>query len=403
MAEIILPKMGDAMTEGKILKWRKKPGEAVVKGEAVAEIETDKVNIDIEAEEAGTLLEILVGEGQSAPVGSTIAVIGAPGQRVEKAPPPRPAPEAPPAEVPQPTPAAPPRAPTESAGRIAVSPLARRLASEHGIDLAQVRGTGPDGRIIKEDIEALVAAKPASPRGPALEVEYEDQPLSRTHQTIAKRMTESKQQAPHFYVTIEVLMDEAQRARQQLNDAVGESRKVSLNDFIVKASAIALRKFPNLNSAFIDGKIRRYRRVNIAIAVARPEGLIAPVIRDCDLKSIFDLGAEAKSVAERARAGHLRPEEYEGATFTASNLGMFDVENFVAIINPPNSAILAVGSAQMQPIVRNNQVTVGSVLKLTLSADHRVTDGAEVAQFLGEVKRLLGNPLQLFLQNGGAA
>ncbi len=402
-----MPKMGDAMTEGKILKWRKRPGDPVAKGEALAEIETDKVNVDIEAEEAGTLLEIVVGEGRSAPVGSTIAVIGVLGQQRSAPPAPRPSTEpAPPTSAPRPTPTSPPPAPSAGPSRMVASPLARRLAAEHGVDLSTVRGTGPEGRIIKEDVEALVAgtatsaATPAPPRVGVADQDYTDEPLSRMRQTIARRMTESTQQAPHFYVTVEVTMDEAIRARQQLNEMLSEAHKVSVNDFTVKASALALRKFPNLNSALVDGKIRRYHRVHIAIAIALPEGLLAPVLRDCDRKSLAALGAEAKALAERARTGHLRPDDYEGGTFTVSNLGMFDVENFVAIINPPHAAILAVGSAQPRPVVRTHEVTVASMMKLTLSADHRVTDGAEVAQFLTEVKRLLENPLQLLLQDG---
>ncbi len=401
MAEIIMPKMGDAMTEGKILKWHKRPGETVAKGEPIAEIETDKVNVDIEAEEAGTLLEILVSEGQTAPVGATIAVIGAPGQqRGEKAPA-RPTAEAAPRSTSRPAPPAPARTPSEAPTHVSASPLARRLATEHGIDLSKVKGTGPEGRIIKEDVEALLAATtPAPPQPPSVTgVGYEDRPLTRMRQTIARRMAESKQHAPHFYVTVEIPMDETIRARQQLNATLGETRKVSLNDFVVKAAAMALRKFPNLNSALIDGTVRRYQNVHIAIAIALPEGLIAPVLHDCDRKSVATLGAEAKALAERARAGHLHPDDYEGSTFTVSNLGMFDVESFVAIINPPQAAILAVGSAQARPVVRDNQIVVASVMKLTLSADHRVTDGAEAAQFLIEVKRLLENPLTLFLQD----
>ncbi len=401
MAEVIMPKMGDAMTEGKILKWRKRPGDVVAKGEPIAEIETDKVNVDIEAEEGGTLAEILVGEGQTAPIGATIAIIGAPGQkRAEPSPPPRPA-EVASRPAPQPPAAqSPQRAVTADATHISVSPLARRLATEHGIDLREVHGSGPEGRIIKEDVEALVARPSVAPRAPTpTGVQYNDLPLSHMRQTIARRMVESKQQAPHFYVTVEVMMDEALRARQQLNDAVGEARKVSVNDFLIKASALALRKFPNLNSAFFEEMIRRFTAINIAIAVALPEGLIAPVLHDCDRKNLLTLAADAKALADRARGGHLHPDDYEGGTFTISNLGMFpDIDSFVAIINPPHAAILAVGSAKPRAVVRHDQVAVASVMTLTLSADHRVTDGAETAQFLVELKRLLENPLQLVLE-----
>lgn len=418
-----MPKMGDAMTEGKVLKWKKRPGDPVAKGEPIAEIETDKVNVDIEAEEAGALLQILVDEGTSAPVGASIAVIGAPGQKV----PPRPAavPAAQPGTAPAgarpaTVPAAPPRptaaaasAPSEAADRFKVSPLARKLAAEHAIDLATVRGSGPEGRITKEDIEALIASgtrpapasAPLAAPGPAtppavarITGEGESIPLSRIRQTIGRRMVESKQQAPHFYVTMEAGMEEALAARQQLNETLGDRAKVSVNDFVLKAAALALRKFSNLNSALGEGAIRRFRRINMALAVALPEGLIAPVIHDCDRLALPEIAARAKELGERARAGRLRPEDLEGGTFTVSNLGMFgDVDSFVAIINPPQAAILAVGRAMPRAVVRGGQVVVATTVKLTLSADHRVTDGAEAAQYLNEVKRLLENPLLLVL------
>lgn len=418
-----MPKMGDAMTEGKILKWRKRPGDQVQKGEPIAEIETDKVNVDVEAEESGTLVEIVVSEGQTAAVGAKIAAVGKLGQKVVSSPaktePAKAAASTVTAE-PKQIPAAPPEArslkpapsrvegPEARAERLKASPIARRLAEEHGIDLAQVSGSGPEGRITKEDIEALIArAGPAQApaRAPAAPVpagpDYEDLSPSRMRQTIARRMTESKQ-APHFYVTVEVVMDEALRARQQLNVAVGEARKVSVNDFIIKAAALALRSFPNVNSAYLDGKIRRHRRIHVANAIALPEGLVAPVVRDADRLSIIEIGAKMRDLAERTRSNRLRPDEYEGGTFTISNLGMFEVENFVAIINPPHAAILAAGSAQPRAVVRSGQVTVASIMKLTLSADHRVTDGAEVAKFLTEVKRLLESPLLLFLAETSA-
>lgn len=421
MADVIMPKMGDAMTEGKVLTWRKKVGDAVTQGEPIAEIETDKVNVDIEAEEAGTLVEIVVGEGQSAPVGAKIAAIGARGAKPVAAkpaavPPAKSAqagtaPAKPAAPAAAPAPSAParvtPGAPTAPApatdGRIKASPLAKRMAEEQDLDLSQVTGTGPEGRITKEDVEAALAGRPAAPTAAptaagAPEAEFTEQAPTRMRGTIARRMVESKQQAPHFYITAEVLMDEALRAREQLNATIGEERHVTVNDFVIRATALALRKLPNLNAAYVNGTIRHFTRVNVAIAIALPEGLIAPVLRDCDQKSIPQIGAEAKALADRARGGHLRPQDYEGGTFTVSNLGMFDfVESFIAIINPPHAGILAVGAAQPRAVVRNGQIAVTSLLKVTISADHRVTDGAEAAQFLGEVKRLLENPFLLFL------
>ncbi len=401
MAEVIMPKMGDAMEEGKILKWKKRPGDAVTKGEAIAEIETDKVNVDIEAEDSGVLLTILVPEGQTVAVGTNIAVIGAPGQQVTPQPAPSPGLAAKPTTpTPPPTaaarPSGPPATRTDTGDRVKASPLARNLATEHGIDLATVRGTGPDGRITKEDVEALVATAtrpaPTAPPVPGAEGEFEAIPLTKMRQTIAKRMSQSKQQAAHFYVTVEVNMDAAQRARQQLN-AAQTAGKVSVNDLVVKAAALALRQYPNLNSALIDGTIRRYRRINVAIAVALPEGLIAPVVHDSDRLPLAELAGKIHDLGERARAGHLHPEDYNGGTFTVSNLGMFgDVENFIAIINPPQTAILAVGKALPRAVVRTGQIVAATTMKLTLSADHRVTDGAEAAQYLQEVQRLLETP-----------
>ncbi|HEX9531423.1 MAG TPA: dihydrolipoamide acetyltransferase family protein [bacterium] len=402
MADVIMPKMGDAMEEGKILKWKKRPGDPVAKGEPIAEIETDKVNVDIEAEDSGVLLTILVPEGQTVAVGTNIAMIGAPGQKVSPAPAPSPGLAAKPT-TPSPSPSAPPRPSeppvtrTDMTDRVKASPLARNLAAEHGIDLATVRGTGPEGRITKEDIEALVATAtrptPAAAAPPAgAEGEFDAVPLTKMRQTIARRMSQSKQQAAHFYVTVEVDMDAALRTRQQLN-AAQTGGKVSVNDLVVKAAALALRKFPNLNSALIDGTIRRYRRINVAIAVALPEGLIAPVVHDSDRLPLAELAGKIHDLGERARAGHLHPEDYNGGTFTVSNLGMFgDVDNFIAIINPPQTAILAVGKALPRAVVRAGQIVAATTMKLTLSADHRVTDGAEAAQYLQEVKRLLETP-----------
>ncbi len=420
MAEVIMPKMGDAMTEGKVLRWMKQPGDQVQVGEAIAEIETDKVNVELTAEEAGTLTQIVVGDGGVAPVGGTIAMIGGPGEAAAGlAPPvasaPKPAAQAPAAKAPPapeapaksaPTAPAPTRAPTDE--RIKASPLAKRMAAEQGIDLSQVEGTGPEGRITKEDLEAFIArgagapaATPPSPAAPARPTASPapttpgaDVTLTRIRQTIARRMTESKQQVPHFYVTVEILMDEAAKAREKLNADLGE-KVISLNDMILKAAAVALRAFPNLNATFMGETVRRHDEIHMGLAVALPEGLIVPVIRDCDRKSIPDIAREGKSLGDRARSGKLHPNELQGGTFTVSNLGMFDVENFIAIINPPQAAILAVGSAKPQPVADGDKVRVARVMRATISADHRVTDGAEAARYMGELKRLLQDPSQL--------
>jgi len=400
-----MPKMGDAMTEGKILRWMKRPGDAVAVGEPIAEIETDKVNVELPAEEAGTLLEVLAQEGQSVPVGHPIAVIGRPGEQpgtatapARAAPGAEPAASRPatPAEAPTPAPA---RVPAEE--RIKASPLARRLAREHGVDLAAISGTGPEGRITKEDVEAYLArtaaAAPAAPGAPAPPLRTEEVPLGRPRRTVAQRMVEAKGPVPHFYVTVEIRMDAALDLRRQLNAALGE-KVVSVNDLVVKAAALALRAFPNLNASYRGETVRRYGDVHVGVAVDRPEGLIVPVIRHADRKGLVAIAREARDLAERARTGRLRPEELEGGTFTVSNLGMFEVESFAAIINPPQAAILAVGTALPRAVVEQGQVRAAHVMKATLSADHRVTDGAEAARYLAELRRLLEMPLLLVVE-----
>jgi pyruvate dehydrogenase E2 component (dihydrolipoamide acetyltransferase) len=388
MAEVIMPKMGDAMTEGKILSWRKRHGERVEKGEVLAEIETDKVNVEIEAEASGTL-HITVPEGQTVPVGHVIAYIdGQPATAEEPAPPA--AAEAPP-PAPEPTPPPAPEPP-----RVKASPLARRIASEHGVDLSAVQGTGPGGRIVERDVLAYLERRERVP--PAAEADYEDVPLSRMRQAIARVVTQSKGQVPHFYVTAEVDMSRALELREQLQDALGEEGRVTVNDLVLKATALALRRHPDLNSQVLDDRtLRRFRRVHLGVMVATEDGLIAPVLRDADRLPLLQLAKEARRLVEGAHAKRLRQEEYTGATFSVSNLGMYDVVNFVAIISPPQAGILAVGRAQERPVVRAGQVVVRPVLQLTVSADHRVTDGVGAAQFLVEVKRLLENPVRLLL------
>ncbi len=410
MPEVIMPKMGDAMTEGKVLRWIKQQGETVRKGEAVAEIETDKVNVDLEAEWDGTLAQVLVDAGGVAQVGEPIGFIARPGEQVDQKPARRPAPapaQATPARpaVPAGGPARTPGAPSGTAtGEIRVSPLARRLAEQHGIPLASIKGTGPEGRITKEDVEAAIGAAPGAPAGvPAAQPAADgapaaappgtrDVPLTRMRATIARRMTESKQQAPHIYLTVGIAMDAALAARRRINEQLPDERKVSVNDLVIKATALALTKHPNLNASFVGQAIRQSAAINISTAVALPDGLIAPTLYGCDSKPLSQIAQESKALAERARGGHLKPEDLTGGTFTISNLGMLGVDSFVAIINPPQSAILAVGAAKPTPVVKDGAVAVATVMQVTLSADHRVTDGAEAATFLGELRQLLENP-----------
>ncbi|MCS7236059.1 MAG: dihydrolipoamide acetyltransferase family protein [Armatimonadota bacterium] len=386
MAEVIMPKMGDAMTEGRILSWRKRHGERVEKGEVLAEIETDKVNVEIEAEASG-ILHIAVPEGRTVPVGQVIAYIN--GHPVGPAPEPQPVQTAPP------PPAAP--APPPATERVKASPLARRIAAEHGVDLSQVKGTGPGGRVVERDVLAYLERRaPAVP--PPAEAEYEDVPLSRMRQAIGWVVTQSKQQVPHFYVTVEVDMGRALELREQLREALGEEGRLTVNDLVLKATALALRQHPDLNSQLVDEQtLRRFRRVHLGIMVATPDGLIVPVLRDADRLPLLQLAKEARRLVEGAHAKRLRQEEYTGATFSVSNLGMYDVVNFVAVIQPPQAGILAVGRAQERPVVRSGQVVVRPVLQLTVSADHRVTDGVGAARFLTDVKGLLENPARLLL------
>jgi pyruvate dehydrogenase E2 component (dihydrolipoamide acetyltransferase) len=436
MADVIMPKMSDAMTEGRVLSWRKRAGERVEQGEVVAEIETDKVNVEIEAEASGTLSDILIGEGQTAPVGAVIAHINGGGEgahpgRTGEPPAPasaeaRPgdAAKARPAEPGRPAAAAsrpggtraqaepqagapptPPRAGRlPDAERIKASPLARRLAAEHGVDLAGVAGTGPGGRIVERDIEAHLTAAPGAhppqPKAAPAGVEYEDVDLSRMREAIARSTVHSKQVAPHFYVTCEVDMGRARDLRAQLKDAYGEEAgRVSVNDLILKAAALALRAHPDLNAQFVEPHtLRRFHRVHLGIMVAVPDGLILPVLRDADRLPILPLAREAHRLIEGARERRLKQDEQTGATFSVSNLGMYDVTNFVAIISAPQAGILAVGRIQDRPVAREGQVVVRPTMELTISADHRVTDGVGAAAFLVEVKRLLENPVLLLAQ-----
>ncbi|MFZ8842927.1 dihydrolipoamide acetyltransferase family protein [Thermoflexus sp.] len=418
---VTMPKMGFDMVEGKLLRWLKKVGEPVKAGEPLAEIETEKVNIEFEAPASGVLKAVLIEEGTTVPVGTPIAIIAAPDEPVEapaaapavrEGPPlPTPAPGAPPPPAPAPAPVGAPTPPP--GGRVKASPLARRLAREAGIDLREIPGTGPGGRVVKRDVDrylqarAPAAAPPPPPAAAPIPTPAPAPvptpaptavPVSPLRQAIARRMTVSKQTAPHFYVTVEVDMDEAMAWRARINEALGERGKVTVNDMVVKAAALALREFPALRSSYQEGGIVRHEAIHIGIAVALEEGLITVVLRDADRKPLAQIARESKELVERARSGKVRPEDIEGSVFTVSNLGMFDVEHFIAIINPPEAAIMAVGSVREVPVVKNGQLAIGQRMKVTVSADHRVTDGAEVARFLQAFRRYLENPLLLLVE-----
>ena len=443
MSTVIMPKMGDGMEEGTLLRWLKNVGDQVDAGDPIAEIETDKVALEIEAAESGYLIQTLVTEGQTVPIGTAIAQIGAEGEApaeaapaaaasvaeapkaeaapVQEAPAPAAEPVAAsaPAQAPQAeaAPATPARADGE---KLRASPLVKRLAAEHEIDLSGIPGTGPGGRIVKDDLAPyLTGARPkpapaatpapaetpaAAPAPVAVSTEGGARPagipreMSRIRKTTGKRMAEAKDTIPHFYVVSEVDMTEARAFREMINSEIEEKEsKVSFNDLVVKAAALALRDFPNLNASLEGDQLYDHANIDINIAVAIENGLIAPFLPDADKLSLGTIARMTKDLAGRAREGGLLPEEYQGGTFTISNLGMFDVSEFVAIINPPQAAILAIGSISEVPVIKDGELAVAYKMKITLSADHRISDGAEVARFLQAVKGYLEKPLRLVL------
>ena len=443
MPDVNMPKLSDTMEEGTIVEWKKKSGDEVKTGEVLAEVESDKATFDLEAESDG-VLQILVEQGVPAKIGAPIAKIGEGGGQAQEAAPTKQAPprkqepaeaqteepeasptiaeerepaqkSAPPREAP---PAASPPPPRERGGvepsrdgqsddgGIKASPLARRLAAEMGVDLASLKGSGPDGRIVKEDVMAAGTPRPTSerrrqqapaprPAGPDVEV---IEP-SRMQATIARRMAEAKSTVPEFQVTVEARVDLAVSLRQQLKDSVPGAEKVTMTDFLVRACALALRKFPEVNSSWADNRFQRKRSINIGLAVAPSQGmgLLVPVVHDADIKDLVQISIESRQVIERARSGRPAEGDLSGATFSISNLGMFGVDEFTAIINPPEAAILAVGAIKDVPVVEDGRIVPGKVMRMTLSVDHRVFYGATAAQFMAEVKRLIENPVTLLM------
>jgi pyruvate dehydrogenase E2 component (dihydrolipoyllysine-residue acetyltransferase) len=457
VSKVVLAKLSPTMEEGTIVKWTKKEGDPVKQGDVLAEIETDKANMEMEAQGSGILRKILVPAGGKAPVGSLIGVIAEANEDISKmiasagaaaapaaspaaappaappaapasaapAPPPQGAPPAaqpaaqPAASAPAPPPAAaappaaaPPPAPgprpvpapaAAEGGRVKASPLARSMAAQRNIPLDAVAGSGPNGRIIKRDIESWTGAPAAhrapapapAPAGPTI-TPGEEIPVSSMRRTIAKRLAESMFTAPHFYVTVDIDMDAAVALREQLQR--GEDVKVTYNDLVVKACAKALPRFPMVNASWAGDKIVTHGEVHVGVAVTIPDGLITPVVRNADRKSVLEISREVKDLATRARERKLKPEEFTGSTFTISNLGMYGVSEFTAIINPPESAILAVGAVlRVAVVTEDDGIHPGHRMKVTLSSDHRVVDGATAAQYLAEVRRLLENPVSLFV------
>ncbi|MGC8783205.1 MAG: dihydrolipoamide acetyltransferase family protein [Armatimonadota bacterium] len=406
MAQVIMPKMGDGMTEGTILRWLKKEGDSVEVGDIIAEIETDKASVELPAETSGKLANVLAKEGDTVPVGAVIAEILGEGEQPQVTQPAQPPAAAEESVAPSAQPVAPigethQEPPVQE--RVKASPLARRIAQEAGIDLAMVRGTGPGGRIVERDVQQFIASRQATPRPPATEpvrtaVTVEPpaggQPLSRMRRLIAERTTLTKQTVPHFYVTMDIDMTEAMALRERLNAALPEDApKLSVNDLVTKACALALARYPQVNALYQNEQVYPSSEIHIGIAVALPDGLIVPVLRHCERKTLRQIAVETRQLVEKARAGRLTPDEYTGATFSISNLGMYGVDEFIAIINPPAVAILAVGAVQKQPVALDDDtVAVRPRMKVTISADHRALDGAVAAEFLRELKRILENP-----------
>ncbi|MDX1582669.1 MAG: dihydrolipoamide acetyltransferase family protein [Thermoanaerobaculia bacterium] len=437
MGEIFMPKMGDAMTEGKVVQWYKKAGDQVEKGEPVLEIETDKVNLDLEAEESGTLSKVLVEEGEMAEVGQTLAVIGEEGaaeagkkgegegkgkkkpsgeseksaesEKSEKSDKSEKADKPQKTEKKEKVEKADKAVTSEDAGRdfVKSSPLARKIAAEEGVDLGSIRGSGPGGRVVADDVRSAAESgapgpakqKVADEMTPAKSLESKEVPLSAMRKTIALRLSESLGPVPHFFLTIETDVTRLLEMRAQLNEM--QPVKTSVNDFVVRAVAISLLDHPWVNASFGPEAIELHGTVDVGVAVATEEGLLTPVVRNADRLSVPAIAERVRDLADRARNRKLKPDEYQGSTFTISNLGMYGIDEFTAIINPPNAAILAVGSAVKKPVVVDDEIVISSRMRMTMSCDHRVIDGAMGAEFLQTLKTNLEQPLRLLISGGG--
>ncbi len=434
--QILMPALSPTMTDGKLAKWLKKEGDAVASGDVIAEIETDKATMEMEAVDEGTIGKILVPEGSegvavNAPIAvlleegedaSAIEAAAAPAKAPEMSAAPAKAPEKPATPAPAPAqpvaaPAAPAAKPAQApAGdRVFASPLARRMAEQAGLNLAQVKGSGPQGRIVKTDVEkALAGGRPAAPAAaapqaaaaaapaaaPQVAAPHTEMPNSSMRKVIARRLSESKQTIPHFYLTVDCEIDNLLSLRKQLNAKSPEGEgayKLSVNDFVVRAVALALRQVPAANATWTDQAVLRYDEVDVSVAVATPNGLITPVVRKADTKGLVQISREMKDYAARARDGKLVPEDYQGGGFTISNMGMLGIKSFSAIINPPQSCILAVGAGEQRPVVKDGALAVATVMTTTLSVDHRSVDGAIGAEFMVAFKRMIEDPLTMLL------
>jgi len=419
---VFMEALSPTMEEGRLIKWHKHEGDAVKAGETLAEVETDKAIMDLQARADGTLRQVSVAEGQTVPVGKEIAVIVAPGETVGAAPVAAAPATAKPSAVSPPPSAAPSVTATvgapPDATRVKASPLAKRMAQEAGVDLKLLQGSGPGGRVVRKDLEgvgsrergavptgaatadaprAVPLPSPVSPGVVGSGAAYEDIPLSQIRKTIAKRLAASLGPVPHYFLTTEVDMERAAEAREALNRDLGDEGRISFNDIVVKAAALALTRHRACNAWFQDDHIRYWNEVHVGVAVAVEDGLITPVIRHADRKSLREIGRETHDLAQRARNRRLRPEEYTGSTFSVSNLGMFDIDQFTAVINPPEAAILAVGSVAQKPVVVDGAIVARRRMRVTLGCDHRVIDGATGAVFLKTLKQMLENPLAMLL------
>jgi pyruvate dehydrogenase E2 component (dihydrolipoamide acetyltransferase) len=400
MPQIVMPRLSDSMEEGTVLKWMKAVGDEVAVGEELVEIETDKANMAYESDVAGTLTQILAPEGETLPIGAPIAVIGDSGEEPKKVVREEPVPASSPQKF-------------ESGERVKASPLARRIAKDQGIDLSSLTGSGPGGRIVKADLANAQVPASSTPQPAAVGVDeagtssgsqetakgrttYQD--LTKLQQVVSRRMSESKATAPHFYLQTEIDMSACVEARAHIKGMSGEGDVVpSFNDMVVKACALALRSFPLANGAYKDGRFELYSRVNVGVAVAAQDALVVPTVFDADRKGLREIATDARTLAGKVRDGSITPPELSGGTFTVSNLGMYGVTNFSAVINAPQAAILAVGAITEKPVVRDGGIVVASILGVTLACDHRILYGAPAAEFLARIRALLGEPLSLAL------
>ncbi|MBP8047219.1 MAG: 2-oxo acid dehydrogenase subunit E2 [Anaerolineales bacterium] len=419
MAETIsMPKLGFDMAEGLLVRWVKQVGENINKGDVLAEIETDKATVEVESSASGVVLQLIVDQGTMVPVNAPIAVVGAAGEKVDapaatanSGPKTEAAPQSAPTTASAPSSTASPEsspAVDNQSSAVKASPLAKKIARDQKVDLSNVKGTGPGGRIVRKDIETALSSgqssvsskQPATPiTNYQLPISTEDKVVSTTklRQAIGRRLVESKQTIPHFYVTHEYKMEAVMDMRKQINAYLPENEKVSVNDFILKAVALTLRQFPNLNATIKGNEIIQFGHVNVGVAVTVPGGLMTVVVKDTDQKALRQISGEVKAMAGRARDGKVKPEDVDGSTFSTSNLGMYDVEDFIAIVNPPEAAILAISSAREVPVVENGQVKAGWRMKATISVDHRVSDGAEAAQFMQALAGFLENPVRMLV------